>query len=353
METIRRYFKFLLILSFGFIFQNINLFAQASTEDSILFTSDFFDSDEPLKISLEFNIKKYMNEKSDTVYLPAKLGYYISDTFKIEKEVRVKPRGISRLRHCHMPPIWLNIKKSNIKDDFISDSKKVKIVTLCRVNNEYTKYLLKEYLIYKLYNIITEKSFRVRLLKINYIDTGRKNKSNTHWAFMIEPENLLAERIEALPIKVDDLNYRHTDSTAADIMCFFQYMIGNTDFTVNGRHNVKLYKSKDHTKPLLIPIPYDFDFAGLISAEYANPADILDIERVAQRYFLGLCRSDSQYLKLMDLFEEKKDEMYGFVNSFEYLDERSRKVTLKYLDEFYDEMKHPKFIDKKLKRTCR
>jgi len=321
--------------------------------DTILFPTDFFDQTEPLELTLEFDIKKFMYEKAKEEYLPAKLTYYANDSSEIEKNVRIKARGISRQKHCRLPPFWLNIKESNIIDDYISESKKIKVVTLCRSGNTYNKYLLNEYIIYRLYNIITDKSFNVRLLKINYIDTGKKNKENKSWAFMIEPEDLLAKRLNALPIKIDNLNYNHTDTLDADIMCFFQYMIGNTDFTVNGRHNVKLYKHKDHTKPLLIPIPYDFDFAGLVNADYANPAEILDLESVTERYFLGLCRSDDQYLNVINIFEAKKDEMYSFIDSFEYLEKRFRKSTLNYLDEFYKEMSKPNFIEKSLRTTCR
>lgn len=321
--------------------------------DTILFTPVFFDRTEPLKLTLEFDVKKLMIEKAKEEYLPAKLVYFTSDSLKIEKNARVKARGISRQRHCYFPPFWLTIESSTHNDDSLVDSKKVKIVTLCRNNNEYNRYLLKEYLIYKLYNIITEQSFRVRILDIKYIDTGRKNKEHKDWAFMIEPEDMLSKRLDALPIRIDNLNYRHVDSLSADIMCFFQYMIGNTDFTVNGRHNVKLLKYTDFTKPLLISVPYDFDFAGLVNTEYANPAEILDLENVTQRYFLGMCRSDAEYLKVINIFMEKKDEMYHFVESFEYLDNRSRREVLRYLDEFFKEMSKPDFIEKKLRKTCR
>lgn len=321
--------------------------------DTILFTSAFFERKEPLKLTLEFDVKKLMTEKAKEEYLPAKLVYIINDSLRIDKSASVKARGNSRQRHCYFPPFWLNVENSYLYDDSLVGNRKIKIVTLCRNNNEYNRYLLKEYLIYKLYNIITEQSFRVRILEIKYIDTGRRNKEHNDWAFMIEPEDMLSKRLNALPIKIDNFNYRHIDSLSADIMCFFQYMIGNTDFSINGRHNVKLLKSKDFTKPYLFSIPYDFDFAGLVNAEYANPAEVLEIDNVTQRYFLGKCRSDIEYLEVINIFKGKKDEMYHLVESFEYLDYRSRREVLKYLDEFFKEMNRPDFIEKKLRKTCR
>jgi len=351
--VLKRLLILILIFFFGILFHGVSLFAQTSHSDSILFTADFFDQTEVLNITLEFDIKKYMKKKSDSLYLPAKLSYYNMDSVEISKEVRVKARGESRRRLCFLPPFWLNIKHSNITDNYFSESKKIKVVTDCRGGKTYDNYLLTEYLIYKIYNIISENSFRVRLLVIKYIDVGRNRKVDESWAFMLEPENLLASRINALPIKFDNLNYRHTDSLSADIMCFFQYMVGNTDFTVNGRHNVKLYKYIDYTKPNLVTVPYDFDFAGLVNADYANPAEILDLENVTERYFLGMCRSDQQYLKVMNIFKDKKDEIYQFIDSFEYLDKKYRKSVINYLEEFYDEMDSSHFIKNRLRGTCR
>lgn len=345
-------FTFFFLLLFQLGYSQIDN-AQNLKNDTILFTPDFFDQNEPLELTLEFNVKKLMIEKAKEEYLPAKLIYFTNDVARIEKAVRIKARGESRQRHCYLPPFWLNIKKSNINDDNLLDSKKIKIVTLCRNNSEYNRYLLKEYLIYKLYNIITDKSFRVRMLEINYIDTERKNKESRSWAFMIEPEDMLSKRLDALPINIDNLNYRHVDRLGADMMCLFQYMIGNTDFTVNGRHNVKLLKYKDFTKPLLLPVPYDFDFAGLVNADYANPAEILDLENVTERYYLGICRTDEEYQEVIDLFKKKKEAIYNFIESFKYLDNRSKRETLRYLDEFYNELDKDDFIERKLRKTCR
>ena len=204
-----------------------------------------------------------------------------------------------------------------------------------------------------MYNVITDNSFRVRLLKIKYIDTGRNNKEDISWAFMIEPNNMLARRISALPIKKDNLKYRHTDTMNVDLMFLFQYMIGNTDFTINKRHNVKLFKYKDHTKPNLITVPYDFDFAGLIDAQYANPADKLDLTSVRERYYLGMCRPDEQYQRVIEIFKQKESVIFQTIDSFEFLSNRTKNNTRKYLEDFYEELNESDFIEKELNSTCR
>ncbi|MBW2998369.1 hypothetical protein KY321_02410, partial [Candidatus Woesearchaeota archaeon] len=132
----------------------------------------------------------------------------------------------------------------------------------------------------------------------------------------------------------------------------FQYMIGNSDFSVSGRHNLKLLKSKDYKETELIPIPYDLDYSGLVNAHYAVPSDKIPIEEVTQRFYRGLCRNDDLYNYVLDIFREKKDEIYSFIESFEYLDKKSQKYILKYISDFYDEIERDNFIKKKIRPTC-
>lgn len=323
-----------------------------SINDTILFPPDFFDQTEPLDITLEFDIKKFMKEKSDAEYLPAKLSYFNNERKRIEEEVRIKARGEFRRNHCFFSPFWMNIKETNITEEYFYDINKIKVVTHCKDSKQYNNYLIKEYLAYKILNILTDYSFKVRLLNIKYIDTGRKNKVNNQMAFMIEPEELLAERLNCYPLKMDKVRYSHTDSFITTTMSIFQYMIGNTDYSVAGRHNVKLLVSKDHKKPWIIPIPYDFDFSGLVNAYYASPSDKIYIKNVTERYYIGLCRSDHLYNQVLDLFRDKKEEIFNLIQSFEYLDKKTRKYMLSYLHDFYEQIEYSGFIRNYLRVTC-
>lgn len=326
----------------------------SALSDTILFPKDFFDQNEILNLELAFDIKNFMTEKSDSEYLPAKLAYYSPYNDRIEKEVRIKARGEFRRNTCPFPPYWLNIKKSNINNDHLSEAKKVKVVTHCKDSRavDYEDYILREYLIYKMYNIITDYSFRVRLLNIKYIDTGRNNKTYEKLAFMIEPEIRMAERLEAYPLEMDDIKFSLTDTIMTVTMSIFNYMIGNTDYSISGRHNIKLLTFKDYKKPAPVPVPYDFDFAGLVNAFYANPRPELGIEDVTERYFYGMCRTDNLYNIVLDIYKDKQEKIYELLETFEPLDKRSRREILKYIDEFYKEIEKPDFIESKLRTTC-
>lgn len=340
------------------LFNSIHAYTQtdqlnATIEDSVLFTPDFFDKEEPLRMELKFNIKEYKSKNNKSKIFPAKLSYYIKDSIKITKVVSIEMRGISRQKLCDFPPFFIKLKNSGINRDHIAGEKKLKVVALCKNQTGYREYLIKEYLIYKLYNIITDNSFRVRLINITLIDEGRKNKSYNRIFFIIEPEELLAQRLNAIPIKRDEIGNKYTDPYNSDIMFMFQYMIGNTDFSISGRHNIKLIKFMDHKKPLLIPIPYDFDFAGIINTEYARPPAFVDqIERVTDRYYMGVCRQYNDYLIVISYFKDHKIELYSYINSLEFLPKKHKKRMINYLDEFYNLINNPKFIDKELMPLC-
>ncbi|MBU8893847.1 MAG: hypothetical protein KOO66_13790 [Bacteroidales bacterium] len=326
-------------------------FSQEKT-DSILFTADFFDKNEPLDITLEFNIKNLKRNKYKGSYDPAIIKYKDANGYERNKAVRLKARGKFRKKYCFMPPFWLNVNKTEVSRVHLANAKKIKIVSNCHNSKTYDEFVLKEYLVYKIFNLLTNYSFRVRLVNLKLIDTDRKNKESTNLVFMIEPEELLAERLNSLPVKIDNLSFYHTDSLIIDKMSFFQYLIGNTDFAITKRHNVKLFISKDFTRPKPFPVPYDFDYSGFVNTLYALPDEFFNISDVKERFYRGMCRSDNTYTQLISYFLEKENEIKSLIMNFEHLDEKARKEALNYIESFYKDINDPEFIEK-IRKTCK
>ncbi|MDV7394045.1 hypothetical protein RZS08_21880, partial [Arthrospira platensis SPKY1] len=75
------------------------------------------------------------------------------------------------------------------------------------------------------------------------------------------------------------------DAVTENLMCVFQYMIGNTDWDINMVRNIKLLMPADSSR--FIPVPYDFDFAGFVSPSYAVPNADYGLTSLKQRVFLG------------------------------------------------------------------
>jgi hypothetical protein len=339
------------------LFLYLPLFSQEDQSDSTgaaidTIAQDFglFTSDEVLNLSLRFDLTEYMRKKPKEEYLKAILTYHISDTDSINKEIKLKSRGIARNNICNFPPIYLNFKKSDLKAPGLKKVDKIKMVTHCNSGNE--EYLFKEFLIYKMYNVLTEYSFKVRLVKVDYISTAKNNKIIRSYAFLIEPLDMLAERTKSVPVESLNLGQRSIIPEMMDRMSIFNYMIGNTDWSVAGLHNCKVISIIDTNHPGLGGVvPYDFDYAGLVNAHYALPAEGLGLESVRERRFLNECKSVEQYTNALKEFSEKKSEFYKIVNEFVYLNEKDKKSMIDYLDEFYSDLENGILI-KTFLREC-
>jgi len=319
--------------------------------DTIDTSVDLFNELDPMNITLIVNLKEYQRNKYKGEYIPVHFLYQINDTLSLEKDMRMKARGKYRRNHCTFAPFWLNIRKADVKNQYLQDVKRMKIVTHCRSAKEYKEYVLKEYLAYKIYNILSPVSFRVRLIRMKYVDTGRKNRVTESWAFMIEPEGLLAERHDAIAIKNDKLSMRHMEPESMDLTALFMFMIGNADYSIAGRHNVKILGLPGFGTNGYTPVPYDFDYTGLVNAVYAIPAT-LDIRSVKERYYLGLCREEDEYQLAINHIEEQREEILHLISSFPYLGEKQKREVVGYLEDYFDLASNPALIQSFLK-TCR
>ena len=310
-----------------------------------------FNSDELLEITLKFDITSYRRKKNDEEYLDALLTYHTGPADSVVKILKVRPRGIMRLSICDFPPLMLNFKKQDSVESEFSSVDKVKMVTHCSAGGD--EFLLKEFLIYKLYNVLTDYSFRVRLLRVNYINTSRESKPVKAFAFVIEPVEMVGKRLSAVEVNSMKLTQKHIIPEAINRMAIFNYMIGNTDWSVPILHNV-CFMSKDNSSGLGsgIIIPYDFDYAGLVNTGYSVPFEGLGLKSVLERRYLGVCRSEEIFINALKEFAENKDEFYKIINEFPYLNAKSKKEMITYMEGFYNDFDKRNTIVYKLLNEC-
>jgi hypothetical protein len=145
-------------------------------------------------------------------------------------------------------------------------------------------------------------------------------------------------------------NQESLNKTNLDNLVFFQYLIGNLDWSVPNRHNMKIVKAKD--KGLPIAIPYDFDYAGFINTSYAVPPVGYNISSVRTRVFRGICRVNN-YIPTIKYYQSKKESLYATINNATFLDDKNRKNILKYIDDFYAVLDNPKTLSKKIIKSCK
>lgn len=314
-----------------------------------------FTSDEPLKLVLisDFQTLLKTKEADELEYYPAQLELIDPATENSIFELKIKARGLSRRNFdfCTFPPLLLNFKKKETKGTIFEGQNKVKLVTFCKDLNISEEYVLKEYLAYKIFNILTDTSLQVRLVHITYQNAEKEKLIAERFGFLIEDIDHLARRVGGKEIEISLPHHDLCDHGSLDRFMIFQFMIGNTDWWIAkpAMHNVKLI-SINSCPP--IPIPYDFDYCGLVDAKYATPSEELPIKSVTQRYFRGFCRIPGTYEKTIKVFQDRKEKIYDLIETFPYSSEMSKKIMVKYIDQFYEIMGDPIQIKKRLYDAC-
>ncbi len=146
-------------------------------------TFQIFGPEEPLHFTVSTDFRTLLKNKHKDEYQDAQVIYQLGDTINISREIRIKPRGVLRLKICSQPPLRVNVKKTKDIFQLLDDLEKLKLVVPCRGISAYQNYIYSEYLAYKLYNVITDNSFRVRMIRVNYYDTGGKVKAGNAYTF--------------------------------------------------------------------------------------------------------------------------------------------------------------------------
>jgi len=298
-----------------------------------------FDNDELLELTLSFDRKALMKDRDvESEYHDAIITYQQGGE-EVQIPLRIKTRGHFRKKstNCKFPPIRLNFaKKDTPENSIFYGQDKTKLVTPCRDD----EYVVCEYLVYKLYNLLTPKSFKARLVRVTYFDNIKEKTEGPYFGIILEEEEQMAKRNGMISIERLHIKPKYTRRHEFLQMAVFQYMIGNTDWSVQYLQNIKLIT--EDTTQLPYTVPYDFDHAGIVKAPYANPAPELLLSSTRERRYRGFCMKDMvPFQEIFKLFNEKKDEFYAVYTENPYLSESYVKRTLKFLDEFYETINDP------------
>ena len=229
------------------------------------------------------------------------------------------------------------------------------MVLACK--KKYSQLVRVEYLVYKLFASLSDNSFKVRWLELNFVDN---NKARTSPGFFIEQKKRVGKRLGLTQVHADQVPPENLDPQAAVIVDLFQFMIGNTDYSnFQSRgdkdccHNTKLMQQTEIESSIYIPIPYDFDSSGIVGIDYAVPAPSIPITSVKTRKYRGLCQANSQLPAALALVQNKKEEILSLFAGDNILTKRTKNKINSYLVKFYAIIDSPKKLDKKITGACR
>jgi len=310
-------------------------------------------ADDPFPLTLATDWNAVLKDRGTPRHLhDGVLTYRSSGGDSVALSVTLRTRGHFRLRReiCDFPPLKVDFDRTQTAATVFRHTGSLKLATHCRDSQNAQEYLLEEYLIYRLFNLLTERSFQVRLAHVTYLDTAHKRDSLTRYGFFIEDDDRMARRNHTHLIKSTGISQQMTDSAQIGLVAVFEYMIANTDWSVGGLHNIVL---TEDTSGTVYPVPYDFDWSGVISTPYARPDPRLNITSVRERLFRGYCRSADQFTAIFARFNERKEAIYTLYRSQVGTDPKRIEQALRYYDDFYRVINDPRLVRREFLQTCK
>lgn len=274
-----------------------------------------------------------------------------------EQKIDVRLRGNSRRRVCSFPPLRLSFSKKEGAGTVFDKQKHLKLVTHCRQSDQAQQSLLKEYMAYRIFNLLSEKSYRVRLLRITYSDTDPNpgEKELQRYGYVIESDKELAERIGATRVYPVGITRGSLDARQAALVYIFHYLIGNTDWSLvkadtdtHCCHNGALLDIDSR----LFLVPYDFDLSGLVNAYYAQPDPSLRISSVRKRMYRGYCLPTGELSSALQTIMEREADIATLPFNTPGVGEKEMKTASKYLEAFFKSVKNIEKTASKFESRC-
>lgn len=309
-----------------------------------------FASREVLELTIATDLRTLKRDKmEDAPWREGVISFAGNEGGVIQRPVRLRTRGLWRLRHCTFPPLRLNFVKDSVKHTVFAGQDRPKLATHCRSFNEYEQWLLQEYLVYRIHEAITPVGLMARLARITYVDvTGREDTVTKH-AILLEDPDAMAERLGGKRIESPGIVQDQLEPTSAVTLGLFQFMIGGTDWSVPALHNIELVQTDSGR---YLAVAYDYDWTGAVDARYAEPAPVLGIRSVRQRLWRGVCPDTASLRTAIERFQAQRPRIEALFDSVPGLEPSRARRMREYVDEFYAIIAEPRRIHRELSRSC-
>jgi hypothetical protein len=320
------------------------LYTGVARGEAPLFASD---AGLTLTIPVDFSALCRPRESEDCDFTPTVLSYRNGpgDERSLPVEVKVRGGWRSLSRNCSAPLLWVRFAAENVAGTPFEGQTLLPLTTHCgkgtsvaavtrpSTHSDFEQYLLREFLGHRIYNVLTDQSVRARLVRIAYPDPGRPDRLNYHYAFFTEHFDSVAARTGSERLPRGSFDYSRLDAQAAARLALFQFMLGNTDWSIVRERNTMLMQNG---AGMQVPVPYDMDMSGLVATDYAGPAPGLPIDDVRERLYLGFCQPGIDWDALRADFGSKKKAILGLTEQVPGFSRGSKSWTQRYLESFFD-----------------
>lgn len=305
----------------------------------------------PLPVRLEFAVQQLLDvPEGEVTEFEGQVILEGGERF----EAKISPRGKSRREYCSFPPLWLDLPRKSLDGTVLENQNKLKLVTHCSPRLSSRGYLAAEFLAYRILNLLTEASFRVRAMPVTYVDTD-SGEEEQYPAFVIEHKKRLAKRLGAEVMDVERVELAQLDPQATSIVAVFQYLVSNYDFSLVAGpegdaccHNAVPFLLGQQ----VVGVPYDFDITGLVNPPYAG-APSPRVKSVTQRVYRGYCQHNDALPAAAAEVAGRKAEIDELVSTLNDVPGLQRDRVEKYLRRFYKVVESPAQVQSKMVKRCR
>lgn len=323
---------------------NDNPFKKAKPDfDSIQTLFQKIQQYEQLEIVLNFD--SLIDSRRKDIEHQAQLTLKVAGKPDLKMTSKVRPRGRFRRQKCDLPPIRLNFEKPALKAmNLYQKYDKLKLVTHCYAKEEDAKYLLKEYWTYKLFNEVTDSSFRVHLLEITFIDEADPTNRIESYAFVIENSDEMAHRLNGELVEGLGIEPSAIAPNSYHNALVFNYMIGNSDWEIKLQKNLKLVKHRN--SELYTLVPYDFDFATIVSPPYLRGSAGESRLKLHESTLISASIDKNILHQCLDNFKRLRKEGFTCFNKCDKMGTKEKLEMTAYIKSFYKKTKRQEqFVD--------
>lgn len=344
----------------GLLFCLLALYGPAAQSQDPPKPPKLFEDQSSLNVTLKGPWRRIMRQPDKPIRYEGELSYTDTNGQQQVLGIGITTRGLTRRdKVCDFPPLKLWFDKEKLKGTEFRGQGSLKMVTHCKSSRAYEQYYVKEYLSYRIYNLITPYSFGVRPLMVTYRDSELNRKPVERFGFLIEDIDDVAKRHDLVELEIPEIARTRLDADETSNYMLFQYLIANLDWSATGGpdpreccHNSKLI-GKGVDANSVYSIPYDFDSSGLVDAQYAAPPEKLPVSSIQYRYYRGYCFHNDRLPAALQRFRDRRQDIVDLFRSDPLLTNKGKQNAVKFLLGFYDELGSPDGIDKRLTGKCR
>ena len=275
--------------------------------------------------------------------------------------IQLALRGITRRQRevCQFPPLRVVFTTAPPAGSLFAGQRKLKLVTHCRPVESFQNYLLLEAATYRLYNQLTPMSFRARVAQVDYM-TAAGAPITSRIGFFLEDIDDVGRRNGMREAKVGErIAVAQLSPPDAARVGLFEYMVGNLDWAMQAGppgdaccHNSPLIGPTGATSATLYPVPYDWDFSGMVDTPYAVPPDSVPVRNVRQRRYRGFCRHNAEALVEIGRLRSMQSALMANYTAIPGLDPKAAAKATAYLASFFADIATDASAQTKLLKTC-